>query len=439
MFVFRENLQFSSVLISSIENSKMESPFFRNRWNNFQPARPVYSPSGRQVPVQRQAKPNPKVVSIPVHFVGSEQSRSDSTVKIQKVFRGFLVRKSVKKIAAMRGEVDEIEKRISKPEMVELIRRESKERLRVNETLMNLLLRLDSIRGVDSGVRDCRKAVIKKAIALQERVDSIVAGDQTSSEVNEAPENKDNVDSVTEAADKATETKASDEADCPATSLADCSNLDQSHGEPLPDLEIASETALQALDLNASEGTDGTAIADREKVEPIEAEIDTDSKTIENKEGISDDGSKSNTESHSGSSPNSQSLVEGGEENEITMAKEDNDGMEIVVEAGKNEEEENLSVGGGANKNDNKRNSKDIMEKMVEENERMMGLMTELYERNELQTQLLSALTQRVEQLEKALVCEMLRKKKKKRRASYGTVLDCHEKSKNSSNKFGNR
>ncbi|KAF3432356.1 hypothetical protein FNV43_RR27096 [Rhamnella rubrinervis] len=414
----------------------MESPFFRNRWNNLQASRPVYSPSVTQVPVQRQAKPKPKVVSIPVRFVGSEQSRSDSTVKIQKVFRGFLVRKSVKKIAAIRDEVDEIAKRISKPEMVELIQRESKERLRVTETLMNLLFRLDSIRGVDSGVRDCRKAVIKKAIALQERVDSIVAGDQTSGAVNEAWENNGNVDSVAEAADEATETKGSDEDECPATSLEDCSNfseidLDQNHGEPLPDLEISPETAHNALDLNASAQTDGTVIDDHEKMEPIEAERGTDSKAIENKETFSDDGSESNT----GQSPNPQSLVEGGEENEKTLAKEDEDGMEIVVEAGKKEEEENCGVGG---EKDNKRNSKNMLEKMMEENERMMGMMTELFERNELQTRCINALTQKVEQLERALVCGMLRKKKKRRAAS-AALFDCPEKSKNSTNKFGNR
>ncbi|MCI64828.1 BAG family molecular chaperone regulator 5 mitochondrial-like, partial [Trifolium medium] len=39
-----------------------------------------------------------KVVSIPVHFVGSERNRADSATKIQKFARGFLVRKSLKKM-----------------------------------------------------------------------------------------------------------------------------------------------------------------------------------------------------------------------------------------------------------------------------------------------------------------------------------------------------
>ena len=99
------------------------------------------------------------------------------------------MRKSVKKIAAIRREVDEVERRISREEALESMKNDPKERLRVNEMLMSLLFRSDSVRGVDSGVRDCQKSVIKRAIALQEFLDSIVAGRQTltlGGEVDEA-------------------------------------------------------------------------------------------------------------------------------------------------------------------------------------------------------------------------------------------------------------
>lgn len=59
----------------------------------------------------------------------------------------------MKRIVAVKREIDEVERRISREEIVDLIRRDSKERLKVNETLMSLLFRLDSVRGVDSGVR----------------------------------------------------------------------------------------------------------------------------------------------------------------------------------------------------------------------------------------------------------------------------------------------
>lgn len=403
----------------------MESPFFRSNWNNF-PPRSVNSPSSvRQVPVQRQAKPTPKVVSIPVHFVSSEQTRSDSALKIQKVFRGFLVRKSVKKIASIRREVDEIEKRISKPVTVELIRKDSKERLKVNETLMNLLFRLDSIRGVDSGVRGCRKAVIKRAIALQDRVDSIVAGDQPSGaavdealEADQAAETKgadevsERVDVNENAAENASELQLEDpEAECSSTSLAEHSNSSdrapeiedsaneaakvkpQDQDKPLSNPKIA----LEALDLRDENQEKGEAIEDRE--------------SIGDANGIAEErlGTNCDTESQSGSSPIPQSVIEAEEEN--TQVKE-KDGMEMVQD-GENEEkvEENCTVGDG----ENTKKNKDILERMMEDNERMMGLMTELFERNEMQTRLLSSLSQRVDQLEKALVCEKLRKKKKRR------------------------
>ena len=99
------------------------------------------------------------------------------------------MRKSVKKIAAIRREVDEVERWISREEALESMKKDPKERLRVNEMLMSLLFWLDSVRSVDLGVRDCQKSVIKREIALQEFLDSIVADGQTltlGGEVDEA-------------------------------------------------------------------------------------------------------------------------------------------------------------------------------------------------------------------------------------------------------------
>ncbi|KAG6582024.1 BAG family molecular chaperone regulator 5, mitochondrial, partial [Cucurbita argyrosperma subsp. sororia] len=163
----------------------MESPFFRNHWN-YHPQRPRYVPSMMETPVHRRAVPVvPKVVSIPVRFVESEKSRSDSATTIQKVFRGFLVRKSVKNVVAIEREVDEIQRRLANEETVDLIRRDANERIKCGEMLMSLLLRLDSVKGVDLGIRNFRKAVIKKAIALQEKVDSIAAVEEATDIVHE--------------------------------------------------------------------------------------------------------------------------------------------------------------------------------------------------------------------------------------------------------------
>ena len=89
------------------------------------------------------------------------------------------MRKRVKKITTIKREVDEVERQISREKALESMKKDSKERLKVNETLMSLLFKLDLVRGFDSGVRDCRKSVIKRAIVLQEFLDSIVADGQT--------------------------------------------------------------------------------------------------------------------------------------------------------------------------------------------------------------------------------------------------------------------
>ncbi|XP_039064480.1 BAG family molecular chaperone regulator 5, mitochondrial-like [Hibiscus syriacus] len=179
----------------------MDFPLFQNPWDASSNGRIVRSFRGIPVQVKPEAWPprsfKPKTVSIPVRFVGSELSRSKSAINIQKVLRGFLVRKSVKKIMAIREQVNEMERSVSKTETVELIRKDSKERLRVNENLMRLLLKLDSVRGVDSCVRDLRKSVIKKAIALQEIVDAIISDDHSvdSSSAEAADQNQGIIDS----------------------------------------------------------------------------------------------------------------------------------------------------------------------------------------------------------------------------------------------------
>ncbi|XP_027152594.1 uncharacterized protein LOC113752716 [Coffea eugenioides] len=76
---------------------------------------------------------------------------------------------------AIKKEVDEIKARIWWSDEVALMKKDGKERLKVNEMLMALLFVLDSVLSVDSGVRNLRKAVIRKVIALQERVDAVAA------------------------------------------------------------------------------------------------------------------------------------------------------------------------------------------------------------------------------------------------------------------------
>ncbi|XP_011020985.1 PREDICTED: uncharacterized protein LOC105123173 [Populus euphratica] len=534
----------------------MDTPFYRIHRN--------YPSSSPQIPVHHRTTPvlPKKVVSIPVRYIGSERSRSESAIKIQKVFRGFLVRKSMKKILATKRQVDEIEKRILMKETVELMRRDQKEKLKINEMLMSLLLKLDSVRGVDSGVRDCRKAVIKKAIALQETVDSIAAaaaaanGDDTDDSVVSAGEK--GVDetgggveedgSVANAADELQNGAAESEA--VVSILADSREAREEFNGALENVDMASEgdrnvecdgevPTLMSDYCDSVLGVDSgvgdcrgavikKAIALQETVDSMAAAAaaaaNADDSVVSAGEkgvdetggGVEEDGSVANAadelqngaaeseavvsvladsrearEEFNGTVENVDMASEGERKvvcdgdvptlmsdycepervlevvNETVELKEaenvetacqgehrdlekqvDKDGdcmgtsqMESqsdssasLMEGDDDEEEHSGAVEiekkgdeGEVKSNDEstRRRGKELLERMMEDNERMMGLMAELFERNEMQTRLLSSLSQRVEQLERAYICDQLRRRKKKRNAA--GLLDCLE------------
>ncbi|KAI0491602.1 hypothetical protein KFK09_025862 [Dendrobium nobile] len=155
----------------------MANSFNRYHWN---PIRHGYYPQP-QVLLQSI---NPKVINIPVQFIGtderttkmspatpalvpSEEARMSAAVTIQRAVRGFVVRKNARVVRQVAAEVDEMERMLKEEEAK--IRMDARERLRVNEALMALLLRLDTVRGV----REFRKKIIRRVITLQETIDSI--------------------------------------------------------------------------------------------------------------------------------------------------------------------------------------------------------------------------------------------------------------------------
>ncbi|KAL9297418.1 hypothetical protein ACSQ67_023314 [Phaseolus vulgaris] len=89
--------------------------------------------------------------------------------------------------------------------------------------------------------------------------------------------------------------------------------------------------------------------------------------------------------------------------------EEESIGLERSLVERKEEEDDSLK---NEEKGDGKKREL-LLEKIVEDNQKMMEMMAQLFQRNELQSTLLSSLSQRVEQLERAFVVERLRKKKK--------------------------
>ncbi|KAL5724416.1 hypothetical protein ACHQM5_007682 [Ranunculus cassubicifolius] len=354
----------------------MHNPFFRNHVPSSFPFQTTNNRQGyypREAPMSNEyRRPSPKVVSIPVHFVESENTRSISAVRIQKVFRGFLVRKNVKKIFGIKSEVDGIEKRIEKT--VELIRGDGKERLKVNEMLMALLFKLDSVRGIDSGVRDARKMVIKKAILLQEKLDAIANGDAddqtlvSSESVEEGCLVVDDSNQVMEMDVIRQESEINDHVG--DEQVCDCNAVLNSQHESV---EEKCDESIQV-----TEGGSVMVAAEEEVkgVDEVRDGVETEKKD--------------------------ESCIEEDEEGYLIVKKEE-EAMEV--------QQSELSV---EDKVGGRDESKEMMEKMMERNEILIGLVAELCEKNKMQTQMITSLTKRVDSLEKAFRCDRSKCKKRK-------------------------
>ncbi|GLJ47860.1 hypothetical protein SUGI_1010690 [Cryptomeria japonica] len=180
----------------------MDNPLFGGSWGRFPERRSYqrphyyhpnpYAANSYATPVKSESTPKvkaKKVVSIPINFVDSETTKSKkapamdentAAVKIQSAFLGFCVRKSrplnkLRVIMKTKAEAAEIRRRMNDEHVVELIRRDEKERVKMTEWIMSLLLRLDEIQGVIPFVRESRKAVIRELVNLEETVDDIIA------------------------------------------------------------------------------------------------------------------------------------------------------------------------------------------------------------------------------------------------------------------------
>ncbi|KAK9280621.1 hypothetical protein L1049_014317 [Liquidambar formosana] len=106
-------------------------------------------------------------------------SDTEATVIIQSAYRGFEVRRweplrKLKQIAAIRKQVDEVRSRIQALESSSDLWRDDKQRVVLGETIMSLLLKLDTIQGLHPGLRDIRKSVARELTSLQEKLDSLI-------------------------------------------------------------------------------------------------------------------------------------------------------------------------------------------------------------------------------------------------------------------------
>jgi len=135
-------------------------------------------------PLKPDSKPDseaPKSSSVVKKAAAPRMDETSAATKMQSAFRGFSARKgsplkNLRVIRDVKAEAEAIRRRLSDRQVVESVLQNEKERLKITEGIMSLLLKLDAIQGVNSFVRESRKAVIRELLNLQEMVDAIMAG-----------------------------------------------------------------------------------------------------------------------------------------------------------------------------------------------------------------------------------------------------------------------
>ncbi|GLU18192.1 hypothetical protein SLE2022_345050 [Rubroshorea leprosula] len=120
--------------------------------------------TSEEIPVD--SPPVPITVHLPQH---------DAATKIQSVYRAHLIRTLYKQISAANSEADRLQRLIQCQDTVDSIRTNDREKLRMNEALMGVLLKLDSVPGIDPTVREARRKVSHRIVGLQEVLDALSA------------------------------------------------------------------------------------------------------------------------------------------------------------------------------------------------------------------------------------------------------------------------
>ncbi|XP_052193150.1 BAG family molecular chaperone regulator 6 [Diospyros lotus] len=107
-------------------------------------------------------------------------TEAEAATTIQSAYRGFEVRRlgtlnKLKQMAKLREQVAEVRTRISALESYPDMIKDDRKRLEMGETIMSLLLKLDTIQGLHPSIRNFRKSVAKELVSLQEKLDSLTA------------------------------------------------------------------------------------------------------------------------------------------------------------------------------------------------------------------------------------------------------------------------
>ncbi|XP_010553459.1 PREDICTED: BAG family molecular chaperone regulator 5, mitochondrial [Tarenaya hassleriana] len=117
-----------------------------------------------EIPIEETLTPSPSP---------QQPTTSSAAARIQSAYRSHRIRGLYKTISSVDREAGLLQSLIQRQETVDAIRTDDRERLRMNEALMSLLLKLDSVPGPDLTVREARRKVSRRIVGMQEILDSI--------------------------------------------------------------------------------------------------------------------------------------------------------------------------------------------------------------------------------------------------------------------------
>ncbi|CAL5339943.1 unnamed protein product [Camellia sinensis] len=198
-------------------------------------------------------------------------SEADATVIIQSAYHGFEVRKweplkKLKQIAEVKEHAAQITSRIESLESSFDIRSDDMQKLIIGETIMSLLLKLDTIQGLHPTVRNFSKSVAKELVSLQEKLDSL-------------PTNKSEVSNVKLAEDLSMNAKgdSSFEETGNGNSFAET----QSNHSNISDLVEPSQCQISII----TEATSGSQIMETSEMKLVKKEACEESEDVEIQSG----------------------------------------------------------------------------------------------------------------------------------------------------------
>ncbi|KAL4600124.1 hypothetical protein ACB092_11G175300 [Castanea dentata] len=106
-------------------------------------------------------------------------SEEEAAVLIQSAYHGYEVRKweplkKLRQLAEVRQQVADVQNQIQVLESSSDLQRDDKQKVVIGETIMRILLKLDTIQGLHPIVRDLRKSLARELVSLQDKLDSLM-------------------------------------------------------------------------------------------------------------------------------------------------------------------------------------------------------------------------------------------------------------------------